>query len=189
VRRILLVLVAAVLSVLCLAPPASAEDIQGTDPANDVPYDHGDITFFRATHSSAKLNLRVRTAAGGNPETTWPNTNTYIRWNIDTVFATPGPEYYAYVKIGVGVDVVMIGRVRRASDDHLMCSAQNHVPGNNVVSQSGNLYRFAFLRGCIGAPAQVRVRATFQWDNANPGGAIHTDYAPNSGPTQPLDFF
>jgi hypothetical protein len=187
VRRLPLVLIAAVLGVLLLAPPASAEQYSLDDPANDVPYDRGDITSIVVKHTSAKVILNLRTALGGNPENVWPNKQTYIRWNIDTNFGQAGPEYWADIRIATGVDTVMLGRVRRVSDNQLMCSAQNHVPGDNVVSTAQNLYRFAFLRGCVGAPGQLRARATFRWDNGNPNvGPVYTDYAPNGGPSLPL---
>ena len=186
-RRALLALTIAMVAVLGLALPTSAEQFGIDDAANDVPYDRGDITSIVVKHTAAKVILNVRTAVGGNPEMVWPNKQTYIRWNIDTNFGHAGPEYHADIRIGVGVDVVMIGRVRRVSDNQLMCSAQNHVPGDNVVAQSQNLYKFAFLRGCVGAPSQLRARATFRWDNGNPNvGPVYTDYAPDGGPTLPL---
>jgi hypothetical protein len=187
VRRLLLVLTVAVLGVVMLAPPASAEQYGLDDAVNEVPYDRGDITSITIKHTSAKLILNLRTALGGNPENVWPNRQTYIRWKIDTNFGAAGPEYYADIRIARGVDTVMIGRVRRVSDNQLMCSAQNHVPGNNVVAQAQNLYKFAFLRGCVGAPSELRARATFRWDNGNPNvGPVYTDYAPNGGPSLPL---
>lgn len=186
-RRLLLVLSAAIFGILCLAPPAGAEEQQGNDPANDVLYDRGDLISYRAIHGSAKVDLRVRTAVGGNPENFWPNRQTYIRWNIDSNFAHAGPEYYADIRIATGEDTVMLGKVRRVSNNAVMCSAQNHVPGDNLVSQQGSLYRFQFLRGCVGAPAELRARATFRWDNGAPNvGPVYTDFAPNNGPTQPL---
>jgi hypothetical protein len=49
------------------------------------------------------------------------------------------------------------------------------------------VYRFRFLRGCVGADSPLRARATFRWDNGNPNvGPVYTDFAAN---TQPLDFF
>ena len=188
-RRLLLALTVAVLGVLMLAPPASAEQYGLDDPANDVPYDRGDITSIVIKHTSAKVILNLRTALGGNPENVWPNKQTYIRWNIDTNFGQAGPEYYADIRIATGVDTVMLGQVRYASNNQLVpnCSAQNHVPGDNVVAQAQNLYKFAFLRGCVGAPSQLRARATFRWDNGNPNvGPVYTDYAPNGGPSLPL---
>jgi hypothetical protein len=190
VRRLLLVLATSLLAVLALAQPAGAEQVQANDPANDVPYDRGDITFFRAIHSSSALDLRLRTQLGGNPENVWPNKQTYIQWRIDTDFEHAGPEYYAEIRIATGEDTVMLGRVKRVSDNHVMCTAQNHVPGDNIVVQQLNTYRFKFLRGCVGAPNELRVRATFRWDDGNANvGPVYTDYAPNAGPTQPLSFF
>ena len=186
-RRALIAFAVAVLAVVGLALPASANQYGIDDAADDVPYDRGDITSMVAKHTSAKLILNLRTAVGGNPENVWPNKQTYIRWRIDTDFGAAGPEYYADIRIATGVDTVMLGRVRRVSDNQLMCSAQNHVPGDNVVAQAQNLYKFAFLRGCIGAPAQVKVRATFRWDNGNPNvGPVYTDYSPDGGPTLAL---
>ena len=48
----------------------------------------------------------------------------------------------------------MIGQVRYADTNQIVpnCTAQNHVAGDNVVAQAQNLYKFAFLRGCVGAP-------------------------------------
>jgi hypothetical protein len=187
VRRSLLALTIAVVALVGSALPASAGQYALDDPANDVPYDRGDITSIVVKHTSAKVILNLRTALGGNPENVWPNRQTYIRWNIDTAFGQPGPEYYADIRIATGVDTVMIGRVRRVSDNQLMCSAQNHVPGNNVVAQAQNLYKFAFLRGCVGAPATLRARATFRWDAGNPNvGPVYTDYAPQHGPSLPV---
>ena len=185
-RRLLLVPTIALLAVLGLAPPASAEQYGLDDPANDVPYDRGDITSIVVKHTSAKVILNLRTALGGNPENVWPNRQTYIRWNIDTVFNDPGPEYYADIRIARGVDTVMVGQVRYADSNTIVpnCTAQNHVVDDNVVAQAQNLYKFAFLRGCVGAPSQVRVRATFRWDNGNPNvGPVYTDYAPDGGPS------
>ncbi len=68
-----------------------------------------------------------------------------------------------------------------------MCSAQEHVADDNIVETAGNLYRFRFLRGCVGAPVTLRARATFIWDNGAPNvGPVHTDFAPNNGPVGPL---
>jgi hypothetical protein len=184
-RRVLLASVVGLLSILLLSPPASAAETQATDPVNDVPYDRGDLIFYRAIHRSANVDLRVRTERGGNPEMVWPNLNTRIRWRID-VGPPAGPEYYADIQIARGVDVVMLGRVRRVSDNQVVCQAQNHVSGNNIVIQTQNVYRFQFLRGCIGAPNSFRARATFIWDNAAPGGTTYIDYAPNGGPTAPI---
>jgi hypothetical protein len=191
-RRLLLAASTGLLAVLLLAPPAAAEEQQGNDPANDVPFDRGDIIFYRAIHTSSTVDLRVRTALGGHPVNTWPNRVTRIRWRIETESATPGPEFFADIQIARGVDTVLVGRVRYADTNVLVpnCQAQEHVPGDNLVSASGNRYRFRFLRGCIGAPDEFRARATFIWDNARPNvGPVYTDFAPQGGPTQPLGTF
>jgi hypothetical protein len=61
------------------------------------------------------------------------------------------------------------------------------VPGDNTVAQASNVYRFRFLRGCIGAPLRFRARATFIWDGGRPNvGPVFTDFAPNGGPTAPI---
>ena len=186
-RRLFLAVSTGLLAILLLAPPAGAEEVQGNDPPGDVPVARGDLTFFRAIHGPARIDLLVRTLMGGNPENVWPNRATRIRWRLDTMFAAPGPEYYADIVIATGVDTVMLGKVRRVSDNHLMCSAQNHVPGDNTVAQAGNVYRFRFLRGCIGAPLSFRARATFIWDSNQPNvGPVFIDFAPNGGPTGPI---
>ena len=172
-----------------LAAPAGPAGVRGeahgNDPANDVPYDRGDITSFKAINGAGTVDLRVRTQLGGNPENVWPNTATRIRWRLDTG-PSSGPEYYADIVIATGEDTVMFGKVRRLSDNHITCQAQHHVDGNNLVTAIANQYRFQFLRGCIGAPITLRARATFIWDNGAAGGPTNIDYAPNAGPTAPI---
>jgi hypothetical protein len=188
VRRLFLAVSTGLLAILLLAPPAAADEVQGSDPSGDVPFALGDLISFRAIHGPAGVDLRVRTLMGGNPENVWPNRATRIRWRLDTNFAHPGPEFFADIQIATGVDTVMLGRVRRVSNGHLLCSAQNHVPGASLVTASGNQYRFRFPRSCIGAPLSFRARATFIWDNNPPNvGPVFTDFAPNGGPTAPIE--
>jgi hypothetical protein len=190
-RRALAAAAIGVLSLLLLAPPASAAGAQGTDPAGDVPFAKGDLISWRVIHGASAIDLRVRTRQGGHPVNNWPNTVTRIRWRIDTAPAA-GPEYYADIVIATGVDTVILGKVRRVSDNAVIphCTAQEHVDGDSLVETSGNLYRFRFLRGCVDEPNALRARATFIWDNGAANvGPVHTDFAPNNGPVGPLPSF
>jgi hypothetical protein len=184
-RRLLVPVLVGVATLLLTALPAHAAERSGSDPAGDVPFRRGDITSWRAIHGLARVDLRVRTLRGGDPVATWPNTITRVRWRISTE-AAPGPEYFAELFLAQGADTVFVGRVVRLQDAMVTCTAQQFVAGNNEVFNDGNLYRFRFLRGCIGAPVSFRARATFIWDPGMPGGGVNTDFAPNAGPTAPI---
>jgi hypothetical protein len=176
------------LALLLLAPPAAAAEAAGDDPAGDVPFPRGDIVRWRVDHEAQHVDLRVRTQLGGHPVERWPNRATRVQWRISTAPAA-GPEYFADIVIVRGVDTVLLGRVRRLSDDRVTCQAQEHVVDAHLVETSRNLYRFRFQRRCLGNPRPnaIRARATFIWDPGVAGvGPVHTDYAPDEGPTPPL---
>lgn len=187
----LLTLLIGLLALAGLATPAGADELTVNDPAGDVAYARGDITSARAIHGSAKVDLRVRTARGGQPVSTWPNRASYIRWRIDSDFVDPGPEYFVDLRlVRQGGANVFMGQVRYAETSQLVPNCRVAQGAGNpdlLVSAQQNLYRFQLLRGCVGAPNELRARATFVWDAGAAGvGPVYTDYAPNGGPTAPI---
>jgi hypothetical protein len=189
--KTLFAIVAGLLALVSLAGPAAADEITVNDPAGDVAYARGDIISARAIHGSSKVDLRVRSSRGGQPVSTWPNRASYIRWRIDSDFMDPGPEYFVDLRlVQQGAGNVFMGQVRYADTNQLVPNCQVAQGAGNpdlLVSAQQNLYRFQFLRGCVGAPNELKARATFVWDAGAAGvGPVYTDYAPNGGPTGPL---
>jgi hypothetical protein len=179
----------ALLALLTAVSPAAAEEVTRTDARGDVPYARGDLIRMTATTiGDSALALRVRVARNGHPVDTWPNTNVRVRWLLDTDPTLNGPEYWADIVIQTGADTVLRGIVRNAETNAVECTADENVPGSNVVSSSLNEHRFRFVRGCIGVPDEVRVRASMRWDRGQPGGPTVTDFAPNAGRVGPISF-
>lgn len=189
-RRGMVAVLVAFLALAGAMSPADAAVASGTDAVGDVPYDRGNITSFRAEHTSAQVDLRVRTRRGGQPVNNWPNRASYIRWRINTD-TDAAPEYFADLRLVFSTgETLFVGQVRYANDQSLVPNCQVVQYGGNAdiaVSAMGNEYRFRFLRGCVGAPVTLRARATFRWDaGAANVGPVYTDFAPGNGSTASL---
>lgn len=189
-RRTAVAVLVALLALAGAVGPADAAVASLSDNPNDVPYDRGDITSIRVEHTSAQVDLRVRTQLGGQPVANWPNRASYIRWRINTD-ADSAPEYFADLRLVFSSgDTLFVGQVRYATDQSLVpgCQVEQNAGNADIaVSAMSNEYRFRFLRGCINAPVTLRARATFRWDaGAANVGPVYTDFAPNNGPTGAL---
>lgn len=177
------------LALLGAVSPAAAEEVTRNDARGDVPYARGDLIGMTATTiGDSALDLKVRVARNGHPVNTWPNTNVRVRWFLDTDPMRNGPEYWADIVIQTGADTVLRGIVHDAETNAVQCTADENVPGPNTVSSSRNRQRFRFVRGCIGVPGDVRVRASMRWDPGAPGGPTVTDFSPNASSVGPITF-
>jgi hypothetical protein len=188
-----LAVVIGLLSFLTAVPAASAGDISVNDPAGDVAYGRGDIISARAMFNSSRAEFRIRTRTGANPILAWSPTSK-IRWRVDTG-GSAMPEYFVDLQVSTfNGQKWFTGRVRYADTEALVagsCIIRRGVANTNgVVTFNQNLYRFQFLRGCLGAPDSYKARASFIWDEGTPNvGPVYTDFAPNNAVIGPVSIF